>query len=167
MKKFILFAFLLALFTTNTFAIIGNIGSSTALDYSGAVKSETLEKIFINVRNSHSSSISAGQVATLDLSDDDGASVDLSASSGLSPLCIMVSSCAVGALCKCQTYGLFDTALFDSTMANAVAGKRFYMSTNNAGYIAARNTDLVSEVSGGVFYDAASASGSVQVFIKL
>jgi hypothetical protein len=79
----------------------------------------------------------------------------------------MAESCTVGKLCQCQTYGIFDSALFDVTAASAVAGKRWYMSTNNAGYISARGTESATEAPGGIFYDAATASGTVQVFIKL
>lgn len=156
----------LCLISFNAMAFNGTIGRSTALSFDGTVNSETIEKQSINVKNSHSAVISAGMAVVLDAADDDGASVEILTTAGLSPLCIMEVSCAVGALCPCQTYGKFDSALFDSTAASAVAGKRFYMSTNNAGYLSARGTDLVSEVAGGVFYDAASASGSIQIFIK-
>lgn len=164
MKKLLL---ILCLASFEVFAFNGTIGRSTALDFSGAVESSSVEKQFINVKNSHSAEIPAGSAVVLDVADDDGAGVIISTDAGLSPICIMVKACAVGALCSCQNYGIFDSALFDSTGANAVAGKRLYMSTGNAGYLSARNTDLVSEVAGGVFYDAASASGTIQVFIKM
>jgi hypothetical protein len=82
-------------------------------------------------------------------------------------MCIMVADCASGALCKCQTYGLFDSALFDVTASSATAGKRVWMATGNAGYIAARSTELATEIPLGFFYDASAASGAVQIFIKL
>lgn len=157
---------LFAMMSMNVHAFNGTIGRSTSLSFDGTVVAESIEKKSINVKNSHSAALLAGAVVALDLSDDDGASVNIDATSGFSPLCIMEVACAVAALCPCQTYGKFDAALFDSTSANAVAGKRFYMSTNNAGYLSARGTDLVGEVAGGVFYDAASASGTIQVFIK-
>ena len=79
----------------------------------------------------------------------------------------MVNACADGDLCKCQSYGLYDAALFDSTNSASVAGGRAWLSTNNAGYISARVSELATEVPVGYFYDVASASGSVQLFIKL
>lgn len=155
----------LLLLSFNAFAIIGNIGHSTNLDYAKAVIPESVEKLFINVKASEA--ISSGMVAGLDLTADDGASVVKGTTTGLAPLCIMVNDCASGALCKCQTYGLFSSALFDVTTASAVAGKRAFMATQSTGYLAARNTDLASEVPVGYFYDAASVSGSVEIFIKL
>lgn len=144
----------------------GTIGRSASLSFDGSVIAESIEKKSINVKNSHSAALSAGMVVALDLSDDDGASVNIDATAGFSPLCIMEVACAVGALCPCQTYGKFDAALFDVAAGSAVAGKRFYMSTTNAGYISARGTENGTEAPGGIFYDAASASGSIQVFIK-
>jgi len=148
-------------------AFIGPVNRSTNLEYDGTIKNGTLEKHFMNVINNQGATLAVGTAVALDVVTDDGASVVTTATSGMSPLCIMAVSCADNALCECQTYGIFDAALFDSTAAASVAGKRFYMSTNNAGYISARGTEAATEVSGGVFYDVASASGTVQVFINL
>jgi hypothetical protein len=148
-------------------AFNGTIGRSTVLNYAGAVVSESVEKQFINIKNTGASALLAGQVVSADLVAKDGASAAISATAGKAPLCINVNACAAGALCKCQTYGVFSAALFDSTGANSVAGNRWYMSTNNAGYLSARATSLATEVPGGIFYDAASASGSVAIFISL
>jgi hypothetical protein len=148
-------------------AFVGTVGRSTALKYDGTVEAASVEKHFINVKNAYGSSISAGAAVILDLTADDGASVTISTGAGYSPLCIMDKACAANKLCKCQVYGIYDAALFDSTSTAAVAGKRWVMSTNNAGYISARTTDLATEAQGGIFYDAASASGTVQVFINL
>lgn len=163
MKK--LFISVIIMFAFNAHAFVGNIGRSTSLDYAGAVIAETVEKVFIYVKSS--AAIAAGQVASLDLTSDDGATALVGPTTGLAPVCVMVNTCASGALCKCQTYGLLDTALFDATGGVSVAGKRAFMSTNNAGYASARATDLATEVALGYFYDAVSASGAVQLFIKL
>lgn len=157
---------LIAFISFNAHAFNGVIGRSTALGFDGAVLAESIEKQSINVKNAHSVALLAGMAVVLDLTADDGASVFISTDASYSPLCIMEEACAVGALCKCQSFGKADAALFDSTGANAVEGKRFYLSSANAGYLAARGTELATEVPGGVFYDAATASGSVQVFIK-
>lgn len=167
MKKMVLSAVVFALCTTQAFAIIGNIGSSSAVDYAGTVRPETVEKLYINVKNTKGSTVAAGSVMTIDVSNDDGASATTLSTGGLSPLCIVVSACSANALCLCQRYGLFSAALFDSTANNAVAGSRWYMSSANAGYVSARGTSLATEVPGGIFYDAASASGSVEIFINL
>jgi len=164
MKSLVLVLFAVIALTANAFN--GTIGRSASLSYDGSVVAESIEYQSINVKNTHSAALSKGMAVVLDTSADDGASVLISTTSGLSPLCIMEKACAVNAICPCQVYGKFDEALFDSTAANAVAGKRFYMSTNNAGYLSARGTEVATEAPGGVFYDAASASGSIQVFIK-
>lgn len=161
----VLLASILMVAAMNASAFNGSFGKSTALDYAGAVIPGSVEKQFLNVKNGYTATIAAGSGVVLDLTADDGASVVIS-SAGYAPLCIVVASCAVGKLCKCQNYGVYDSALFDVTSTSAVAGKRIYLSTSNAGYFAARTVDLVSEVAGGIFYDAASASGTVQVFIN-
>jgi hypothetical protein len=148
-------------------AFVGTVGRSNALKYDGTVDASSVEKHFLNVKNSYGSTIAAGAPVVLDLSADDGASVIISSTSGYSPLCVMEKSCAANKLCKCQVYGPFDAALFDSTSTAAVAGKRWFMSTANGGYLAARTADLATEVAGGIFYDAAAASGTVQIFIDL
>lgn len=165
MKKLVLGV--IALFAINAHAFNGTIGRSASLGYDGTVDASSIEKQSINVKNTHSGSIPAGSAVTLDLTADDGASVIISATAGLSPLCIMEEVCAVGKVCACQTNGKLDSALFDVGAGSAVAGKRFYMSSVNAGYLAARAADVATEVPGGIFYDAAAASGSVQVYIKL
>ena len=157
----------LAFFALTAHADIGPINRSTNVDFAGAVVPGTLEQRFINVINSSGAVIAIGKAVSLDLSADNGASATVSATAGLSPLCVMAVSCAIGKLCKCQTYGYAAAGVFDSTAANAVAGSRWYMSTNNAGFISARSADSASEVPGGIFYDAASASGSVEIFIDL
>lgn len=159
----LIFAFILSM---TAFSAIEPVNRSTNLKYDGSIDTATLEKEFINVVNNEGATIAAGAVVVLDLTADDGASVIIDASASQTPLCVMVASCADNALCKCQTYGKFDAALFDVTAGNAVAGAPFFNSTNNAGYISA-GTLGASDIPAGVFYDAASASASVEVFIKL
>jgi len=168
MKAIFLFlVFVIGMASMPAIADIGPVNRSTNVDYAGAIVSGSLEVKYINVINALGSAIAAGKVVTPDLTADNGASVTASATAGLSPLCIMVKSCAIGALCLCQTYGYYSAALFDSTGNNAAAGARWYMSSANAGYVSARGTSLATEVPGGIFYDAATASGSVEVFIGI
>jgi hypothetical protein len=165
MGKFLVKLLLAATFSISAHAIIGNIGHSTNLDYAKAVVPESVEKLFINVKAN--GAIVAGAAVGLDLSADDGGTAVVAPTSGLAPLCVMVAACADTALCKCQVYGLYDTALFDSTNSASVAGKRAWVSTNNAGYLSARTSELSTEVAVGYFYDVVSASGTAQIFIKL
>lgn len=152
---------------SNAHAFNGTIGRSNALDITGAAVPESLEKQFINVKNTHSGAIPAGSITTLDLTVDDGVSVILSGSAGLSPLCVMVKACAVGALCSCQTKGVFDGMLFDVAAASAVAGKRIYMSTTAVGSGSARTTEVATEVPAGIFFSAQAASAAVKVFLNM
>lgn len=155
------------IFALSAFAEIELVNSSNSLKYDGTVDANALEQRFVKVLNNAGYTIESGKTVVLDATADDGASVTLSTTVGLSPMCVMAESCADNKLCKCQTYGLMDAAYFDALAGNATAGKRFYLSSANAGYIAARVTELATEAPGGVFYDAATASGSIQVFIDL
>lgn len=146
-------------------AEIGPVNRSTNVDYAGAVVNGTKEQRFINVINASGVSIAVGKAVVWDLTADDGASVTTSTTATNTPACIMAVTCAAAKLCKCQVYGYFSAVLFDSTNNNATAGKRVYLSTRNAGYVAARGTELATEVPIGIFYDSASASGAVEMFI--
>ena len=158
----VIFAILL---TTKVMAMIEPVGRSSTLQYDGTIDAKSVEKHFINALNSSGSTIAAGAIVSLDLTADDGASVVTSTSQTEAPLCVMVAACAAKKLCKCQKYGIYDSILFDVTQGNAVAGKKFYMGTGNAGYVAAASDATAEPI--GVFYDAATASGAVQVFLKL
>lgn len=158
-------ALLIALTSLSAFASIGPQGRSTAILYDGSADANSLEKEFINVINNEGSSIAAGSAVILDVTVDDGASVIVDTTASMTPICIMVAACADNALCKCQTYGL-GSALTDLSGGNAVAGAPFFLSQLSAGYVRTNTLGGV-EIPAGVFYDAASATGSVEVFIKL
>lgn len=158
--------FLAIIISMTAFSAIEPQNRSTNIKIDGTADASTLEKEFINVINNEGATIAAGQIVVADLTADDGASVIIDTSASQTPLCIMVASCADNALCKCQTYGKMDAALFSSTGGAAVAGAPFFISTASAGYIgtgALGNTDIP----GGIFYDSAASSASVEVFIKL
>lgn len=166
MKKILIVLFLT--FSATVGALIAPSGRSTGLDYAGAVIDSSVERHFINVKAGAAYAI--GTAVILDLSADDGATVTTSTAASAVPLCIISPvACVSGKICKCQKFGEVAVALFDSTSANAVAGQRWYMSTNNAGYLSARaiGATAAAEEPGGIFYDAASASGSIQVFVNL
>lgn len=164
MKSFLTLLFAIV-FSLSAFADNGPVGRSSAMKSDGTVDAATVENWFINVINNEGASIPAGSAVILDATVDDGVSVIIHAAASQTPHCIMVAACADNALCKCQTYGL-SSALFDVLVGNAVAGAPFFLSTTSAGYIS-KQTVGSTELPAGVFYDAASASGSVEVFIKL
>lgn len=155
-----------ALFTMTVFAAIEPVNRSTNLKADGTVDTSTLEKEFINVVNGEGSTIAAGSLVILDVTADDGATVIVDTSSGQTPICVMVDACADNKLCKCQTYGLYDSALVDLTGGNPAAGGTAFISLTNAGYLKA-GTVGGTEHPVGVFYDAVSATGAAQVFLKL
>ena len=165
MKKLLLSLFTLAM-VLPAHAFIGNINYSTGQDYAGVIVPSSVEKIFINIKAN--GAIVAGNVVSADLTADDGATGVIGPITGLAPLCIATAAIADGAIGKCQTYGISEVALYDATnISSATAGQRGYMSTVNAGYIQARDTELATEIPLGYFYDASTASGAVQFFIQL
>lgn len=166
MRNFLILAFV-ALFSVVANAAVGPVNRSTNLKYDGTVDAATLEKRFINVINKSGGSIVAGKVVILDVSNDDGASVTTTTSASQVPMCVMAVDCSSNALCKCQTYGYFSAAYFHAGGGNAVAGRPFYISTGTAGYIKAISSPGAGDIPGGVFYDAASASGTMEVFLKM
>lgn len=165
MKKFLVSILALA-FSMTAFAAIEPVNRSTNIKYDGSADEATLEKEFINVINNEGSTIAAGSVVILDATADDGASVIVDTSAGQTPICVMVSSCADNKLCQCQTYGLIDSALIDLSGGNASAGGTAFISQTTAGYMAA-GTIGGTEHPVGVFYDAVTATGSAQLFLKL
>jgi hypothetical protein len=163
-----LFTLLFALTAFNAFAIKGPIGFSTALNYAGEVDSSTVEKIFINVKNGSGSSLAAGSLVVWDLTADDGATVTTSTTQTNSPACVIEKACSASALCSCQIYGKANVLadLGGVGAPPAVAGARFFLSATNAGYAAAITTPGATTPAGGIFYDSASATATVEVFIK-
>jgi hypothetical protein len=155
---FIIFAFSFLAFAEN-----GMVGRSSSLKYDGTI--EQPEKFFINVKNTSGGALVAGNIVTPDLTEDDGVSVNTATAAGSTGQCILIEACADDALCKCQTYGIYDSALLTVAEANATAGQPFYVSTTTAGYISPVKS--TTQVPAGIFYDSASSSGAVQVFIKL
>jgi len=167
MKKIIT---LIALFAmTSAFALIAPVGRSVNLTVAGGLVNGSLEQHFVNVKNSSAAVIVAGKVVSADLTAQDGFSVIIAPITlGTVPICVMVTpSCAVGALCKCQKYGIYSGAAFDVTGASAVAGQRWYISGTTAGSLSARSPGLATEQPGGFFYNAQAASAAVKVFINL
>lgn len=131
-------------------------------DATGAVKTQNKE--FVAVVNSASATLTVGEAVCADVTADDGIAVDYCTASGL-PLGIIVNEeCSVGARCKLQTKGVFEEAVLDVTQGNAVAGDLAYAHTDGSLFGDTTPADNISAI--GVFLDAASASGTIQVLIK-
>lgn len=152
MKSFFALIFVLA-FSVPAF-------SQGTYDATGAVKYQ--EKQFKAFVNSASGSLAAGKAVCLDLTADDGIAIDYCAGSGYPPVGVVAATCAVGARCKVQVKGMYETVLLDVTQGNAVAGNSAYVHTDGSVYGDTTDTDKQPL---GVFLDAASASGTAQVFI--
>lgn len=130
-------------------------------DAAGAVKSQ--KKQFETFVNSAAAALTVGEGVCLDLTADDGIAIDYCVD-GYPPVGIIVdTSCAVGAKCKVQTKGMFEAAVLDVTNGNAVAGNSAYVYTDGSLY---GDTTDTNKQPVGIFLDASSASGTIQVFIK-
>lgn len=153
----------------NAYADKGLVGRSTALDAAGNVQSGSLEKFFINVKNSSGGALEDGDVVVLDVSADDGYSVTTSSTAFDVPHCVLNEACSASAMCECQTFGYKSNVNFDSTNGSATAGELAFISENNAGDIQSEITSSISaaDVPVGVFYDSPSASGDTELFIRL
>jgi hypothetical protein len=153
--KFLLLALL---FTFSAF------GAQNAFNADGTIK--TKHQKFLVVKNSAASALTAGEFVAPDLNDDNGAAVDFVYQDSARALCMIVdTSCAVGALCKCQTYGFTNLAYFGVENGNATAGGPGFARTTGAVVIEA--SIAASEYPVGIFLDASSATGAVDFFITL
>ena len=132
------------------------------IDATGAVVSQAKEYKY--VVNSASAALTIGEAVCLDLTADDGISVDYCTAIGTSLGIITDTSCAVGARCKLQTKGMFEAAVLNVSNGNAVAGSSAYFNTDGSLYGDTTPADDITAV--GVFLDSASASGTIQVYIK-
>lgn len=143
------------------------VGRSTTLDGVGTVQAGSLEKCTINVKNGSGGALVDGDVVVLDVTADDGYTVTTSSTAGDVPHCVLDEACASLAMCACQTYGYKSNLNFTPDQNNAVAGKFAFISESQAGKADAITSPGVADIPIGVFYDAASATGDVEVFIKL
>lgn len=157
------------LFTMSAHALIvsPSVGGSNAFDATGAVKNR--EAVYIKVKNASALAMTAGMIVVDDLTADNGISATTTLSAGYTPKCVIVdTSCAVGAMCKCQVYGYYASCSFDQSEGTATAGFQGYLSEATAGHISARPlTSLdAQDHSGIVFLDAPSASGATECLVR-
>lgn len=139
-------------------------GAQNAYNADGTVK--TRHAKYLVVKNSAASALTVGEFVAPDLTEDDGIAVDFVYTNSARALCMIVdTSCAVGALCKCQTYGFTDVAYFNAVGGTATAGGPGFARTDGA--VAVDSSIAASDYPVGIFLDADSATGAKQFFITL
>ena len=157
-------------FSVSSFALI-TAPYSNSYNFDGTVNYH--DKVFINVANKTGSSITKGQILQYDVATyDDAIAVSPIAANDKTTdaACVAAETIANGKIGKCQVYGYSDTILFGGLNATATAGQPIYTGDkHNAGYARAISSGSVatSDIRIGTFFDASSATGSVEGFIKL
>lgn len=164
MKK--VFLIIATLFVANTLADYGPVGRSVDIDGLGVLKGG-VEKWYTKVKNVSGGALSDGDVVILDVTEDDGYSVNSSSTAGAVPHCVLNQDCADDELCECQTYGPKSNVNFTPDQDNAVAGGEAFISESQAGKVDAITTVGAGDRPIGVFFDAATATGDVELFIRL
>ena len=164
MKKLLLAFTIMAV----SFASVAEEGPNrrASLDGAGSFQGPE-EKFFISVKNVSGGALESGDVVILDTTEDDGYSVNTSTTAGAVPHCVLQEACADDAMCKCQTYGLISNLNFTPDQNNAVAGGQAFISESQAGKADAITSVGAGDRPIGVFMDAASATGDVELFIQL
>ena len=156
----LVFACFFALIMTASAFAADNYIDSTGVVVSRNIKTEV-------VVNSAAAALTRGMVVCLDLTADDGISVDYCAVEGNKPLGVIVdSSCAVGARCKIQTKGYFAFGKFDYAATATTAGGMIYADID--GDLTAPATVTVADFPVGVTLDAVAAdSSALEIYIDL
>lgn len=164
MKKLL---FMLSMLTIAT-AVFAEEGPNRrgSLDGAGSFNGPD-EKFFISVKNGSGGALVSGDVVILDVTADDGYTATTSTTAGAVPHCVLAEACASTAMCKCQTYGLKSDLNFTPDQNNAVAGAQAFISESQAGKADAITSVGAGDRPIGVFMDASSATGDVEVFIQL
>lgn len=131
----------------------------------GTVKTRVAQ--YVTVVNSASAALTVGQAVCLDLTADDGISVDYCYAEGAKPLGVVTdTSCAVGARCKLQTKGYFAYGKFDYAATATVAGGMIYADVDGDLTRPASVTTAMAPL--GVTLDAVSAdSSALEIYIDL
>lgn len=148
-----------------TFTSLNVFAAENYIDALGVVQTRKAE--YTVAVNSASAALTKGMAVCLDLTADDGISVDYCYAEGAKPVGVVVdASCAVGARCKLQTKGFIAFGNFDYLATATVAGGMIYAGT--AGKLVAPATVTVAMFPVGVVLDAVSADSLVlEVFIDL
>lgn len=135
---------------SNQFSATGDLSRSDVVDMS--VKCDA--------------SISAGDLVTLDLTADDGATVTKVDALGEAALCVMVKSCTSGQIKPCRVWGKIE-ANFDGSYQAAVAGVPVFASAHVGGKVTGITSPSGHNYPVGIALDASSTTGSLEVFVKL
>ena len=142
--------------------------ASGSIGLDGTVKSQP--KCFENVMNVDSELISIGAVAILSVVSDNGVTVVRGATTaGTIPYCVMTEVCSASEKnCKCQTKGFNDVVLFDG-VTTATAGELVFISEATSGRVqaTAKGSIAASDFPLGIFLDASSAAGAIEVVLDL
>ena len=167
------FLILMLVLTSVAFADKGPVNASVTLDALGT-RVSALDQYSVNVKNQVGAAMSAGQFVILDVANDDGYSViSAPVTAGAKPHCMLKKTCAIAAICECQTYGYTSVALFENAGGTATAGEHAYLSGTFAGFSAAivafggAAAVVVTDNPVGVFLDSPSADGTTELFLRL
>jgi len=164
--KFLTLLFVLV-FSFATFADVCLEGRSISKDNLGNITPSEGEKCFENVYNKNGSALVKGAVVVMDETEADGYSINVSATAGKNPRCVLVEACAASAICKCQTYGFIDIALVKATEIPSI-GSVLFISEASAGYLAVNSSsdnDIDTPV--GYSLELVTVDGAKKVFLKL
>lgn len=140
-------------------------GAANYMDATGTVK--TLDKKYAVVVNSAAAAVTVGKPVCWDLTADDGMSIDLCSDDGDAPACVMAeTSCAVGAKCKCQTYGYISNLSVSAGGGTAAAGSVVFASQH--GYATIIESPTAGyDVPFAVMLDTVSTTTTGEAFLRI
>jgi len=161
MKKLINFFMLtvLTLFVFNTHAAQE---AENSFNGDGTVK--TLKKEVTFVKSTHDVSLTSGSAVCYDETLDDAISVKKCGVEGQYAACMLLETCAAGALCRCLEKGYTDILQYDGSGDGSTAGQAIYVGTT--GRFVAKHTPTVKYKIIGEFLNSSTTSGSVKAFVN-
>lgn len=152
----LILALLMTVMAFNAFAADQNY-----INAAGTVVTQAKEfGVFVN---GASAALTVGEGVCFDLTDDDAIHIDYCVD-GYPPVGVITdTSCAVGARCKVQTKGIFQAAVLSPAYGAAVAGNSAFVYTDGAMY---GDTTDDNKAPIGVFLDASTTTGTIQLYIN-
>lgn len=155
----LIFALIIAAIASSVYA------DQNYIDATGTVKNRTVRDIV--VVNSAASALTVGKAVCLDLTADDGISVDFCAAKGDKAHCVILdTSCAVGARCTCRREGFLNNGAFNAWIdvyQPATAGSVLY--ADDSGYIVAKSSASIQYEPIAIALDSSTATGDLQIYI--
>lgn len=158
MKSFILFFGLLLI--TSAKAIVTS-PMSNQFDAIGTISNVDKVDITVKCGATHS----AGDLVTLDLSADDGATIAATDAKGEAALCVMVKACTSGGIVPCRVWGKIN-ANFTGTADAAVAGVPVYAQVYS-GKVGGFTSPSGHAYPVGIALDSSSSTGDLEIFVQL